>query len=346
MLGERTRARIVELFMAVRRKLGVLLSSATILVLLGATAASCQNRQIVYIRDAHNYEATTDDVLEGNAIDADLTLRSYEDYATMCEFIYESCANPDGSHRAKYHDEYRSKEHIRELEGRWEPMRAPLTFPSCPKGKRATEGLVYDVWQRKEAGLDDVSVVVSFRGTDSDQAGDWSSNFRAVTHTKSTWDQYDQVRDLAPRLIELIESNVEGSYTLIATGHSLGGGLAQHFAYTCGVNDESKNVAAVVAFNSSPVTGATHWNEYGRRKAGSGLVIYRVYEKGEILANFRWLVRKAIGRRHRNPRIVEVRFNLVPGGMFSEHKMASLAAKLRSVRKRLKGLAPSIPVRD
>jgi hypothetical protein len=73
--------------------------------------------------------------------------------------------------------------------------------------------------------------------------------------------------------------------------HSLGGGLAQQFAYAHCLDDRVPRVADVYAFDPSPVTGFFSVKRSVRNVNRQGLKIDRIYERGEILA----IVRSTIG---------------------------------------------------
>ena len=161
-------------------------------------------------------------------------------------------------------------------------------------------GLVYSVWH--DVGRNRVTLV--FRGTNFVELGDWYSNFRFGTRLNPlTADQYDQtnslVEDLVPALKDRYGSNVE----IIATGHSLGGGLAQRAGMS------SPDISTVFAFASSPVTGEFGYNQPASETARKGLKIFRIHESGEIMAAGRWVHRSFYPLPPENPKVTELLFS-------------------------------------
>ena len=69
---------------------------------------------------------------------------------------------------------------------------------------------------------------------------------------------------------------------LYSTGHSLGGGLAQEFAYALPRNDNVPRVTKVFAFDPSPVTGFYSVGKDLRDYNKTDLRIDRIYERKEV----------------------------------------------------------------
>ena len=109
---------------------------------------------------------------------------------------------------------------------------------------------------------------------------DFYSNFHWITRfIPNSKNQYDIVRivtpkliDKLPRFLELVDDEIE----YIATGHSLGGGLAQMAAYS------DARVRIVYAFDSTAVTGFFDAPRSTRLKAVKKLRIYRIHAWGEV----------------------------------------------------------------
>jgi len=192
-----------------------------------------------------------------------------------------------------------------------------------PPRRYKVEGLKYQTWVKESPGSAP-RVFIVFRGTDADQLGDWLSNFRWVTRfIPFLWDQYDQTRDLIPALVKHIREKYGNDTCITATGHSLGGGLAQQAAYM------SEYIRKVYAFDPSSVTGYYSVDKADREKNEKGMTIYRIYEHGEVLSYLRLLMKGLYPIAHTDPKIVEIRYNLVNGNLVSQHSMKAFACELR-----------------
>lgn len=105
--------------------------------------------------------------------------------------------------------------------------------PQWKKIERVTRpgGLVLDYYF-DDTHPDLLSVLVAFRGTDISDVGDWISNLSWITYWLPFPNQYDQARDVF-RDIRRRARQAAGDrkVTFVTTGHSLGGGLAQHIAF-------------------------------------------------------------------------------------------------------------------
>ena len=104
--------------------------------------------------------------------------------------------------------------------------------------------------------------VIAFRGTEnyswSEKLADWSTNFSASLGL--TPHEYTIAEAVVPEVINALQkanSNVE----VYATGHSLGGGLAQQAGYL------DARIKAVYAFDTSPVT---NWSNLQWRQNRDG----------------------------------------------------------------------------
>src|SRR5262249_65926 len=112
---------------------------------------------------------------------------------------------------------------------------------------------------------------------------DWGSNVVAALGFEPK--QYALSRELIPRLVDRLRSRFEADgkeVKIYATGHSLGGGLAQQAGYL------RKEVRGVFTFNTSPVT---NWSHLRMRKAVGNAypVIYRIFHGGEFLEKVRFV---------------------------------------------------------
>lgn len=198
--------------------------------------------------------------------------------------------------------------------------------------KISVSHLRVEVWEQRETN----SVVVSFGGTVFKSGKDWKSNLRWFTpHHK---DEYtDIVRVFGPAFLTEMERRMalpDGARLknvhLYATGHSLGGGLAQQFAYSLPLNDIGLRVKHVYAFDPSPVTGFYSVHKKTRDANKVGLLIDRIYERGEILALVRALTSFFWKPSAVNAEIRGVRYNLFYSlNPVAGHSMVHLSCELR-----------------
>lgn len=210
--------------------------------------------------------------------------------------------------------------------GRW-PQRAEdagwekldWQAPEITKGYNL-KTLKYAVWIDRA----NKRAVVVFRGT----AGfvDWWSNAHWLTRfVPGVNNHYKQVRHMVESTLEFIRSILGDEFLLYTTGHSLGGGLAQLFAYA-----SSHRAEFVCAFHSSPVTGYYEIPRLQREQASEGLHIARVFEHGEVLSYPRLLLRKLYPVSTVAPRISEFRTNFIGGGFVTQHSVATFADNYNS----------------
>ncbi|MEI2656039.1 MAG: DUF6792 domain-containing protein [Nitrosomonas sp.] len=197
--------------------------------------------------------------------------------------------------------------------------------PETPSFHYKVKGMEHQVWINTSSGTP-VEIFIVFRGTDFNQLGDWLSNFRWITRLiPFLWDQYDQTRDIIPDLVKNIREKYGNDVSIKTTGHSLGGGLAQQAAYM------SEHIDTVYAFNPSSVTGYYSIDKSVREANEKNMTIYRIYEHGEILAYLRLLMKSLYPISDSDPKIVEIRYNLVTGSMISQHSMKDFACELRNI---------------
>lgn len=187
--------------------------------------------------------------------------------------------------------------------------------PADTVDDRAT-GLYFEVWEHAR------ETAIVFRGTEGLQWRDWWSNLRWVTRFLPIGlDQYDALRAVLGEVVARASARRPG-VPIVAVGHSLGGGLAQHAAYAC------PDIVRALAFDPSPVTGFRSLPRDVRTNNAKGLLILRIYEAGEILAYLRGGVRKFVALSTADPEIVEVRFNFHGAGLITQHSIKRLAVDL------------------
>jgi pimeloyl-ACP methyl ester carboxylesterase len=176
-------------------------------------------------------------------------------------------------------------------------------------------------------------VAVTFGGTVVGNGKDWISNLRWFIPFHE--DEYTETVQLfnpafAEEFVRIRTKMREPeSVALYSTGHSLGGGLAQQFAYSLPLGPNVPRVGKVYAFDPSPVTGYFSVNSKIRRTNGTGLLIDRIYERGEILAYVRSITNFVRTPSAKNPEIRQIRYNLFyTVNPFKGHSISELAAQL------------------
>ncbi|WP_158932957.1 lipase family protein [Acidisphaera sp. S103] len=188
-----------------------------------------------------------------------------------------------------------------------------------------------EVWEQKDRTL----IVVAFGGTVFTSGSDWIANLRWFIPKRN--DEYTQIVGLfGPDFVKEFRSRVnnpEMAYLkdakIYSTGHSLGGGLAQQFAYA--LPKGIQRVSKVYAFDPSPVTGFYSVDCATRQTNRDGLQITRIYERGEILAILRSFTSILVKPSAIHPMIRGVRFNLFyTGNAISGHSIVELARKMQA----------------
>jgi hypothetical protein len=220
-------------------------------------------------------------------------------------------------------------------------------FPSTKLQQRMLkEGMYVEVL---EQSINPRTIAVVFEGTNFTELPDWKANLRwFLRFIPGYQDQYiiaskylaEEFYDIimSPTgpyrinpLTRQLETTQGDPIKIVATGHSLGGGLAQHFAYTFKqpANEPyGPKIDEVFAFDPSPVTGWFSAKSPPRDYNATGLRIHRIFEHGEILAYIRLLTSR-IAVTQENPAIWEYRYNFDSHfGMVGNHSMRHLACGL------------------
>lgn len=188
-------------------------------------------------------------------------------------------------------------------------LRAGVTgWQRVKKGPHQNNGLSFDVYHKDETNR--LIVLVAYRGTDSWFDSDVIANLSWFTQWFNPFDQY---RDAAGQFAQVVEDaktrarNKPIAY--VTTGHSLGGGLAQHVAhlFPC---------VSTVTFNPSFVTNAPLFG------GQTPPVKVRVYEDKDVFSRF-------AGRLTNTMTHALYRMNGALGdGIGAQHSMEQLSAAL------------------
>jgi hypothetical protein len=192
--------------------------------------------------------------------------------------------------------------------------------------------------------LQDRKIAVAFGGTVFTNIKDWRANLRwFLPHHP---DEYTLIvkgfgrafeEEYANRVKEAGWQQAEHIH-LFSTGHSLGGGLAQEFAYSLPLSDEVPRVAKVYAIDPSPVTGFYSVEKSVREANVRQLDIDRIFERGEILAFLRSIVSLFVPPRRSAPTIRQIRYNLFPTwNPITGHSIAQFVFKLDEQLKKPNG---------
>lgn len=209
-----------------------------------------------------------------------------------------------------------------------------------------TAHLRAEVWYNRKENV----VAVAFGGTVFNSGRDWMSNLRWFVPGDRNDEYTTLVRRFIPALRDkFVELGSRPEYEslatsrLVATGHSLGGGLAQQFAYALVKDEHLPRVSKVYAFDPSPVTGYYSVDsgllDFNRKN----LQIERIYERGEMLASVRSILSIVYPLSAGDPAISEVRYNLAGGNPVTQHSIAALARNLtRAAGMDMKGDMPAM----
>lgn len=249
---------------------------------------------------------------------ADLPAASdrFAPYAAMSALAYAEDANC-GAADPKITAAERARLELELSRRGWHEVRDVEWVPSCEDDV----GLFFRVWMTES---DARRVVVAFRGTWGFK--DWMyGNLHWFTRLLPMEDQYSRARTAMQRVFDRFPDEPKKASRFYTTGHSLGGGLAQHVLYSY-----PRKVAQALAFDPSSVTGFADQSSTNQisgcdcsaNELNGEPRIFRVYDAYEILANLR-IFHKTFFPPERH--IQEVRF---PNA--ASHSMKGLAFYLLS----------------
>jgi hypothetical protein len=182
------------------------------------------------------------------------------------------------------------------------------------------------------------AVAVTFGGTVFTNITDWKANLRWFRPHHE--DEYTVVVKTFGRdfVTDYLQRSDRPEFAFLrhadifSTGHSLGGGLAQEFAYSLPENAGVPRVKKVFAFDPSPVTGFYSVSEDLRDHNKRTLAIDRIYERGEVLAYLRSFTNFFAPPSASSPTIRQVRYNLFyTVDAIAGHSIAEFACKLHEV---------------
>jgi hypothetical protein len=189
-----------------------------------------------------------------------------------------------------------------------------------------------EVWEKVDANA--VKIAVAFGGSVFTSLQDWRSNLRWFRRTLN--DEYTEVVErLIPQFLAALSRRMAldprryRRVTIIATGHSLGGGLAQQFACSLREPPDFPRVSHVYVFDSSPVTGYSTVAETRRTHNCQDLSIDRIYERGDLFAVLRSLTSAFVPPSSVNPAIRGTRYMFIHSfNPITEHSVVKLAETL------------------
>ena len=199
--------------------------------------------------------------------------------------------------------------------GRWSRWQGSKNIESEPCYNQ--EGLFYETYVYT-TGDKIQEAVIAFRGTENHKSEiwlDWKTNIVSIFGFEP--EQYKIASKSIPKVIAALNDK-NPDINIYATGHSLGGGLAQQAGYL------SKDIKEVFTFNTSPVT---NWTSLSLRDGVQNAypIIHRIYNGGEVLSGIRSLTTlftKARYGRH------DIGIQVKPKKLVAGHSMTLLSCHL------------------
>lgn len=170
-------------------------------------------------------------------------------------------------------------------QGRW---RRWIPSPASNAAKPCVDesGLYYETYIYEDSDGKIEQAVIAFRGTENRRGQylyDWSANVVAAFGFEPK--QHALVRQQLPGLVDRLRERFDAdgrAVKIYATGHSLGGGLAQEAGYL------KAEIKEVFTFNTSPVTDWSYLRTQGAVKNGYP-IFHRIYHGGEFLETPRFI---------------------------------------------------------
>ncbi|MGB1239298.1 MAG: DUF6792 domain-containing protein [Pseudomonadales bacterium] len=215
--------------------------------------------------------------------------------ALLSELVYlrhlsdeRDIATECSAHTSSSSEKYRYPPLPSDNLGKWQRWRPGLdSIRPC----LSVNGLFYDTFvYTNNQGLIS-QAVIAYRGTENrrgEYLADWSANTSAFFGIEPT--QYKLARAHLPNIIHQLKL-ANNDIVIYATGHSLGGGLAQQAGYL------SRDIQEVITFNTSPVTNWTSLR-LNRLVDNEYPTIYRLYHGGEVLEKLRFITSNATSARY------------------------------------------------
>lgn len=209
--------------------------------------------------------------------------------------------------------------------GQWQRWRPKDVTPSSADPVSPCldqDGLFYETYVYRLPDGTPTEAVIAFRGTEnsplSEAVKDWQANIWAALGMEPG--QYRLAREQIPKVIERLRQE-NPDIAIYATGHSLGGGLAQQAGYL------SRHIKEVFTFNTSPVTNWT-WLKIHDAIDKEYPAIYRIFHSGEILEKVRFVTTNFTSASYGR---YDIGVQYEPRSNVGGHAMTILACKFVSV---------------